>query len=371
MAQRHHEETSAAYDEEAYEAHIPYPDPAEPQAYDEEAYEVHIPHPGSAEPQAYDEGSYDVYAHVPYQHPTASQAPKQSHGHSSSISNKNVGDGAGKAFRRRRSGHVQDSMLDLREGESAKSFYSQSSNIVREGSQASNKSSLFAHATGRWPGPSSQQANNSPVSMTNKSATHLSKETEHGSSYLYAIPTSTTSHTKTGELTLLPGLGSGSSGLRSASRFGLAGLDNIEASTLHEDHELVDLDDDLHDLDADDEKRVGTRKRTQAGVSLRGVINLGTLTLLTLALIMLVAVYPIAHVFTSRHDHRWMGGSGPGGTNGSGQISSIPGVRTSLIDPDTPKSAYTRESGNGRGTMNLVFSDEFNTPGRTFYPGDE
>lgn len=45
-------------------------------------------------------------------------------------------------------------------------------------------------------------------------------------------------------------------------------------------------------------------------------------------------------------------------------------IRTSLIDKDTPKSALTRKSANGK-TQKLVFSDEFNDAGRTFYDGDD
>jgi beta-glucanase (GH16 family) len=42
----------------------------------------------------------------------------------------------------------------------------------------------------------------------------------------------------------------------------------------------------------------------------------------------------------------------------------------SLIDADTVSSAYTRKGTDGRN-YNLVFSDEFNNPGRTFWPGDD
>jgi beta-glucanase (GH16 family) len=45
-------------------------------------------------------------------------------------------------------------------------------------------------------------------------------------------------------------------------------------------------------------------------------------------------------------------------------------IRTGLIDPDTPKSVYTRKSHSG-ATQKLVFSDEFKKPGRTFYDGDD
>lgn len=41
-----------------------------------------------------------------------------------------------------------------------------------------------------------------------------------------------------------------------------------------------------------------------------------------------------------------------------------------LIDVDTPESAKTRTGFDGQA-YELVFSDEFNTDGRTFYPGDD
>lgn len=45
-------------------------------------------------------------------------------------------------------------------------------------------------------------------------------------------------------------------------------------------------------------------------------------------------------------------------------------VRSGLIDPDTPKSAMTKTDFHGN-QWKLVFSDEFQTPGRTFYDGDD
>lgn len=44
-----------------------------------------------------------------------------------------------------------------------------------------------------------------------------------------------------------------------------------------------------------------------------------------------------------------------------------------LIDLETPKNVYTRESyTEGKNAeFQLVFSDEFNTDGRSFYPGDD
>ncbi|KAF1823873.1 glycoside hydrolase family 16 protein [Dissoconium aciculare CBS 342.82] len=45
-------------------------------------------------------------------------------------------------------------------------------------------------------------------------------------------------------------------------------------------------------------------------------------------------------------------------------------IRRGLIDPDTPASAMTRKSTDGSDLV-LVYSDEFNKPNRTFYPGDD
>ena len=88
-----------------------------------------------------------------------------------------------------------------------------------------------------------------------------------------------------------------------------------------------------------------------------------------------------------------MGGYNIGGINASGQVcraqhsplsttddSALSGIfhipelrgNFGLIDSDTPKSAYTKQSWqNPNQRMQLVFSDEFNTDGRTFYPGDD
>ncbi|TGZ77243.1 beta-glucan synthesis-associated [Ascodesmis nigricans] len=49
----------------------------------------------------------------------------------------------------------------------------------------------------------------------------------------------------------------------------------------------------------------------------------------------------------------------------------LEGIRTSMIDPDTPDYAMTRDSVLGRGKLKLVFSDEFEQDGRTFYPGED
>ncbi|CAG8961126.1 hypothetical protein HYFRA_00002669 [Hymenoscyphus fraxineus] len=46
-------------------------------------------------------------------------------------------------------------------------------------------------------------------------------------------------------------------------------------------------------------------------------------------------------------------------------------IRRGLIDPDTPEDVKIRKSQFDDTDLHLVFSDEFNEPNRTFYPGDD
>ena len=83
-----------------------------------------------------------------------------------------------------------------------------------------------------------------------------------------------------------------------------------------------------------------------------------------------------------------MSGFNIGGTNASGQVCapiyshpSLPLISSSqvpeipgnhgLIDKDTPMEVRQKKSWVDGSDMQLVFSDEFNTDGRTFYPGDD
>ena len=100
--------------------------------------------------------------------------------------------------------------------------------------------------------------------------------------------------------------------------------------------------------------------------SLRGWVNIGTLVVLMLAILVLFIGYPI---FTHFHDKKpKVPGFNLGGINATGQIPKL-NFKT-LVDPVTPAEAMSRVGTDGR-TYNLVFSDEFETDGRTFYPGDD
>ncbi|KDQ21152.1 glycoside hydrolase family 16 protein [Botryobasidium botryosum FD-172 SS1] len=102
----------------------------------------------------------------------------------------------------------------------------------------------------------------------------------------------------------------------------------------------------------------------------RGLANIGCLLLLGVGLVALFAGYPLITYFTSPKPST-LGGFNLGGINASGQVPVIASHYFSMIDPDTPQSAWTKPSLEDGSEMTLVFSDEFNVEGRTFYEGDD
>jgi hypothetical protein len=125
-----------------------------------------------------------------------------------------------------------------------------------------------------------------------------------------------------------------------------------------------DLDDALHNPDP---IRDAALESSWTVFSARGWFNASALVILLAGLITLFAGYPIIAFY--RRAQVSVPGFNLGGINGTGQVPKLPGMR-SLIDADTDSSAYTRKGTDGK-TYNLVFSDEFNTDGRTFWPGDD
>lgn len=99
--------------------------------------------------------------------------------------------------------------------------------------------------------------------------------------------------------------------------------------------------------------------------SWRGIINVLTLALIVCALLLLFAGYPILANVDKLYDRvNAYTGQSPGKN-----LTQIP-VRK-LIDNDTPASAHTFTSKIDQSVYELVFSDEFNAEGRTFWPGDD
>ncbi|KAG9044314.1 hypothetical protein FS837_008365 [Tulasnella sp. UAMH 9824] len=124
-------------------------------------------------------------------------------------------------------------------------------------------------------------------------------------------------------------------------------------------------DDDLHNPDPKRDRWVDN----VALYSTRGLLNVGCLLLVATGIFALFAGYPIISHFTQVRMGT-NGGYNLGGINDTGQIPEMPG-NFGLIDKDTPKAAYTKTSYTYGEEYELVFSDEFNVDGRTFYPGDD
>ncbi|KAL0569232.1 hypothetical protein V5O48_012732 [Marasmius crinis-equi] len=124
----------------------------------------------------------------------------------------------------------------------------------------------------------------------------------------------------------------------------------------------VDLDDREQDHGRDYDEREGL-------FSTRALSNVGCLLVLIVAVLALFVGYPIYTYVNGKMISR--GYSSQSGRNASGQFPEIPGKR-GLIDADTPADAYTFTSIHHNTTqLQLVFSDEFDQDGRTFYPGDD
>ncbi|KAF8312546.1 glycoside hydrolase family 16 protein [Clavulina sp. PMI_390] len=101
--------------------------------------------------------------------------------------------------------------------------------------------------------------------------------------------------------------------------------------------------------------------------SWRGWLNVSAIMVICFGLIALFAGYPII-TWAGRYQGTTIGYN-VGGINSTGQVPVLPGL-PSLIDTDTPSSVKTRTGYDGK-KYNLVFSDEFNTDDRTFFPGDD
>lgn len=127
----------------------------------------------------------------------------------------------------------------------------------------------------------------------------------------------------------------------------------------------AELDDKLHNPSPHDSLR---DRAACTPWSLRGWLNMAALVIMVGGLVSLFAGYPILQFYT-RTTQSTYGAFGPGGINASGQVPAIPGL-PDLIDKETPASALTRTGFDGKSYV-LAFSDEFNTDGRTFWPGDD
>lgn len=129
---------------------------------------------------------------------------------------------------------------------------------------------------------------------------------------------------------------------------------------------LEEPDDELHNPDP---RRDRKNDRGGSVFTYRGLANLGCLIFLAVGMITLFAGYPMISYFTKQSPSN-EGGFNIGGINASGQIPTMTN-NYGLIDVDTPTSAHTYTSFADSSQWQLVFSDEFEVEGRTFWPGDD
>ncbi|KAG6896971.1 hypothetical protein C0992_004973 [Termitomyces sp. T32_za158] len=129
--------------------------------------------------------------------------------------------------------------------------------------------------------------------------------------------------------------------------------------------DAVDEEDKLHDFDWK------TTSDSERSLSLRGFINIAALVILLSGLLSLFVMYPVFRHFNDDGRSELIVGNTR--INSTGQASSVefdPRSQTFSIsvgiDPTTPQEAWIRRSQNGV-LYHLVFSDEFNADGRSFY----
>lgn len=202
---------------------------------------------------------------------------------------------------------------------------------------------------------------------------------------------------KFADITDSPGLdsafGSGSSG--SNEKSGYYDLMQTEYSPfggypptafpLHIDEK--EPDDELHNpdpiKDAEYEKnRMLADLKTMDKRSIGGLIGMIFFVLGAAAIFIVLPAVAFTHggedsSFTSNQSASGSG-SNTTGVQGSNRYEvltnyiypQLSAIRTNLVDSDTPQSAYTRTAKDG-SDWKLVFSDEFNAEGRTFYEGDD
>ncbi|KAF1916751.1 beta-glucan synthesis-associated protein-domain-containing protein [Ampelomyces quisqualis] len=130
--------------------------------------------------------------------------------------------------------------------------------------------------------------------------------------------------------------------------------------------EDVEKDDYLHNPDPNEKEQRDCNIFTK-----RGAMNVGGLAFFALGLLVLFIGYPVlTFVGKMTKPERTPCTDNPLCIAGRENEPLLANLRHGLIDPDTPESAMSRTSYSGK-KQKLVFSDEFNTDGRTFYDGDD
>ena len=144
-------------------------------------------------------------------------------------------------------------------------------------------------------------------------------------------------------------------------------------------------DDFIHNPSPEEEARLDKRRmwddiKHMSARSFFGLI--GILILLGAGICVFVILPALTFTGAVQHkdpvasgDRHSSSGSSSGSSSDNEALTSwkypmLSAIRTNLVDPDTPSSAKTRKAMDG-SQWKLVFSDEFNAEGRTFYDGDD
>ncbi|KAH9919444.1 beta-glucan synthesis-associated [Epithele typhae] len=131
-----------------------------------------------------------------------------------------------------------------------------------------------------------------------------------------------------------------------------------------------DMEKDVPDDDDDDLHKPEYGRGKRSYCSLRGILNVTVIIILILALLTLFICYPMLDFF--QNEARNLAITANTAINGTGQSATdVPSFKIPKpIDDDTPEDAKSRTGFDGE-QYELVFSDEFNLDGRTFFPGDD
>ena len=129
---------------------------------------------------------------------------------------------------------------------------------------------------------------------------------------------------------------------------------------------VAEEDDHLHEPDLKD------KNESVGYLSSRGWLNIGTLALLVVALLSLFICYPVISYYQMTSRNQELVSENATTNNPTQDLAQRenPFKLPTPIDDDTPDEAKTRTGWDGEEYV-LVFSDEFNKDGRSFYPGDD
>ncbi|KAL9082246.1 MAG: hypothetical protein Q9159_006583 [Coniocarpon cinnabarinum] len=143
-------------------------------------------------------------------------------------------------------------------------------------------------------------------------------------------------------------------------KFGLQAATDLIVSP-----ESLEKDDMLHDPAVED---IRTPSNCVLPSNRSGMVNCLGFSLIILGVLMILVGLPV--ISTIEDNDQYMSACEEDPDCIRADLPLLQNVRHGPVDPDTPSSVKTRTDIHGN-PQNLVFSDEFNKDGRTFYPGDD